>query len=366
MSVKPAIRDLSVSECENWFAEMGEPPYRVNQLWRWLYRNPVAGFENMTNLPKGLREVLHGSFRLWSLNLSQIESADDGTVKLLWSTPLGEHLESVLIPMLRRDEGRAEPHHLTICVSTQIGCARGCTFCLTGVQGFSRNLSVAEILDQVLFTMVWLKGGFPETEAPPLLLRELPLSNVVFMGMGEPLDNYHSVLRASSLLANQVGFSHRKITISTVGVVPKILKLSKEPEVFSLALSLHAANDEVRWRIMPRKRHYPLKDIVEALRVFPLPPRKRFTVEYVMLKDVNDSLSHAKDLVRLLNPLRCKVNLIPYNPFPGSPYAPSPMHRIEEFQGLLRQKGLSAFIRASRGREILAGCGQLRWKVEHG
>lgn len=363
---KPAIRDLSLAQCERWFAERNEPTYRANQLWGWLYRRPVASFGEMTNLSKELRERLDGHFNLWSISLCQVETASDGTVKLLWKTQDNNHLESVLIPMSRSDSGERRPHHLTLCVSTQIGCARGCSFCLTGVQGFSRNLSVAEILDQVILTRVWLENPEALEISPPAPLTRLSLSNVVFMGMGEPLDNYEAVVESARRLAEDVGFSHRKVTISTVGIVPKIHRLGGEPEVFSLALSLHAPNDEVRWQIMPQKRHYPVKEIVEALRGFPLPPRKRFTIEYVMLDGVNDSDSLARDLVRLLNPLRCKVNLIPYNPFPGSPYRPSSIERIEGFQQVLRSKGVSTFIRASRGREILAGCGQLRWRVEEG
>ncbi len=364
---KRAIKDLSLAQCQEWFGGLNEPAYRADQLWGWLYRRPVASFEDMSNLSKGLREALEEEFYLWSLSLVRTETATDGTVKLLWRAIDGNHLESVLIPMQRDDSGGTRPHHLTLCVSTQVGCARGCSFCLTGTQGFSRNLSVAEILDQVLFTMVWLQGAsdlFPES--PPDAVAGLPLSNLVFMGMGEPLDNYGPVVEASRRLTEQVGFSHRKVTISTVGVVPGIKNLAHEPEAFSLALSLHAPTDEVRWRIMPEKRHYPLAEIVGALREFPLPPRKRFTIEYVMLEGINDSDAQARDLVRLLNPLRCKVNLIPYNPFPGSPYRPSSKKRIEAFQGVLRSKGLSAFVRGSRGGEILAGCGQLRWKVEGG
>ncbi len=355
-----------MEECQGWFESQGEPAYRGDQLWGWLYRRPAATFGQMSNLSLNLRDRLQEEFDLWSLSLVSTESSPDNTVKLLWKTQDHQHLESVLIPMQRGEKAR-NPHHLTICVSTQIGCTRGCSFCLTGTQGFSRNLSVAEILDQVLFAKVWLEGRIeiPGCDVPQAL-REAPLSNVVFMGMGEPLDNYDAVVESCRRLTSQVGLSHRKVTISTVGIVPKIAKLAREPEVFSLALSLHAANDEVRWRIMPQKRHYPVKEIVEALRSFPLPPRKRFTVEYVMLRGINDTDAQARDLVRLLNPLRCKVNLIPYNPFPGSPYRPSTPERIEGFQGTLRQKGLSAFVRASRGREILAGCGQLRWRVEKG
>ncbi len=365
-SSKPAVRELSLEECVAWFAERGEPRYRADQLWGWLYHRPVAHFDQMTNFSKVLRQELNQSFHLWSLSLEGREEAPDGTLKLLWSTLHGDHVESVLIPMHRTEDGVSRPHHLTLCISTQIGCARGCSFCLTGTQGFSRNLSVAEIVDQVIYTKVWLDGFSPEAGEVPAPLAGLSLANLVFMGMGEPLDNYNAVLQASRILASQVGFSHRKITISTVGVVPRIRQLSREPEVFSLALSLHAPNDEVRWQLMPRNRHYPVAEIVEELRRFPLPPRKRFTVEYVMLAGVNDSDAMARDLVRLLNPLRCKVNLIPYNPFPGSPYLPSTLQRIEGFQGVLREKGVFAFIRASRGGEILAGCGQLRWRVEHG
>ena len=366
VSERPAVRDLSLEQVAAWFAERGEPAYRAEQLWGWLYRRPVAEFLQMTNFSKGLREELRHSFHLWSLKLVGREEAPDGTLKLLWRTLAGEHLESVLIPMQRTEEGASQPHHLTLCISTQLGCVRGCSFCLTGTQGFSRNLSVAEILDQVIYTRVWLEGVSPQWGEVPAILRDLPLANVVFMGMGEPLDNYDAVLASARRLTGDVGFSHRKVTISTVGVVPRIRQLAGESEVFSLALSLHAPNDEVRWRIMPRNRHYPVGEIIEELRRFPLPSRKRFTVEYVMLAGINDSDAMARDLVRLLNPLRCKVNLIPYNPFPGSPYLPSSRERIEGFQNVLREKGVSAFIRASRGGEILAGCGQLRWKVEHG
>ncbi|HDD53498.1 MAG TPA: 23S rRNA (adenine(2503)-C(2))-methyltransferase RlmN [Thermosulfidibacter takaii] len=337
------IKDLYREELAQWLQERGEPSYRLDQLEGWLYRHDVASFHDMTNLPKTFREVLLGEFCLFSLEEVAREEALDGTTKFLFSTLDGERVEAVLIP----DRDR-----LTLCVSTQVGCRMGCRFCLTGRQGFRRNLTRGEMLDQVLLVRREVRNQGRE------------LTNVVFMGMGEPLDNYEESLAALRVLISDkgLGFSHRKVTLSTVGLVPQVRRLAREGLDLTLALSLNATDDETRSLLMPINRRYSLEEVVAALRGYPLPPRKRFTLEYVVLEGVNHSPQDARRLARLVEGLRVKVNLIPFNPFPGAEFERPSEREVLEFQAQLRQLGLSTFIRQSRGQEISAACGLLRWR----
>ncbi len=338
------IKDLSPEEFEEWLQIRGQPSYRKKQIESWVYRKDIVSFQDMSNLPKSLREDLEASFSYFSLKEKRREEAADGTVKYLFETLDGKHhIESVLIP----DRDR-----LTLCISTQIGCRMGCRFCLTGIQGFKRNLSRAEILDQVLLARRSIRKNGGE------------LTNVVFMGMGEPLDNYEHSLAALKLLVSDegAGMSHRKVTLSTAGLVPQIKSLAQEGLDLTLAVSLNATENETRNLIMPINKRYPLEALMATLREYPLPPRKRFTLEYVLLKGVNHSKEDVLRLVKLTEGLRIKVNLIPFNPFPGICYAPPSDGEVLAFQAMLRQKGLSAFIRKSRGQDVSAACGMLRWK----
>ncbi len=337
------IKDMSRGELAQWLQERGEPSYRLDQLEGWLYRQDLGSFLDMTNLPRAFREILSREFCLFSLEEVAREEARDGTTKFLFSALDGERVESVLIP----DRDR-----LTLCVSTQVGCRMGCRFCLTGCTGFKRDLTRGEILDQVLLVRAAVRKQGRE------------LTNVVFMGMGEPLDNYDESLAAFRILVSDkgLGFSHRKVTLSTVGLVPQMGRLADENLDLTLALSLNATDEETRSFLMPINRRYPLAQVMAALRGYPLPPRKRFTLEYVVLKGVNHSSLDARRLARLVKGLRVKVNLIPFNPFPGAEFERPSEREVLEFQAHLRQRGLSAFIRQSRGLEISAACGLLRWK----
>ena len=338
-----SIKDLSREELAQWLAEKGEPRYRLDQLEGWLYRRDVVSFHDMTNLPRAFREELEREFLLFSLEEVAREEALDGTVKFLFSARDGERVESVLIP----DRDR-----LTLCVSTQVGCRMGCRFCLTGRQGFRRDLTRGEILDQVLLVRREARS------------RGREITNVVFMGMGEPLDNYRESLAALRILVSDrgLGFSHRKVTLSTVGLVPQIRRLAGEGLDLTLALSLNATDNETRSFLMPINRKYPLEEVMAALRDYPLPPRKRFTLEYVVLKGVNHSPQDARRLARLVKGLRVKVNLIPFNPFPGAEFERPSEREVLDFQAQLRARGISTFIRQSRGQEISAACGLLRWR----
>lgn len=343
--MKRPIKELTKEELAAWFWERGEPGYRVDQIEGWLYRKDIDSFQEMTNLPKTTRDNLEGAFLLYSLKEVAREEATDGTTKFLFQAGDGERVESVLIP----DRGR-----LTLCVSTQVGCRMGCRFCLTGRQGFRRNLTRAEILDQVLLVRKGVRAQGRD------------LTNVVFMGMGEPLDNYEESLAALRVLISEkgLGFSHRKVTLSTVGLIPQIKRLAGEGLDLTLAISLNATDNETRSYLMPVNQRYPLEELMRTLREYPLPPRKRFTLEYVVLKGVNHSPADARRLGQLVQGLRVKVNLIPFNPFPGADFEPPSEKDVLDFQAHLRQRGISTFIRKSRGREISAACGLLKWRED--
>ena len=343
--MKRPIKDLTKEELKAWLSKRKEPPYRLDQIEGWLYRKDTPTFQAMTNLPKALRDDLEGEFLLYSLEEVAREEAPDGTTKFLWQTKDKERVESVLIP---------ERNRLTLCISTQVGCPMGCRFCLTGQQGFRRNLTRGEILDQVLLVRHLLSA------------QGRKLTNVVFMGMGEPLYNYEESIAALRVLISEkgLGFSHRKVTLSTVGLIPQIKRLAKENLDLTLAISLNATNNETRSYLMPVNRQYPLEELMLALREYPLSPRKRFTLEYVVLKGINHSPKDAQRLARLVKGLRVKVNLIPFNPFPGAPFQPPSEEDVLDFQARLRQRGISTFIRKSRGQEISAACGLLKWQKE--
>ncbi len=329
-----------VSLCE----EMGEPPYRGRQLFSWLYAHGVSEFSQMTNIPKGFGAKLGEAARLQTLELDRENKSADGTEKYVWRLRDGARVESVRIPM-RNVNGVMR---WSLCVSTQVGCAMGCAFCLTAKMGFVRQLSAGEIVGQFL-------------AARSLLAPGERFHNVVFMGMGEPLDNFDATVKAVRILTHPQanGVSARRLTVSTVGVVSRLKDFVSSVPGVGLAVSLHAADDETRENLVPLNRKWNLSALLAECRELPISERRRITFEYVMLRGVNDSRGDAKALSRLLEGLKCKVNLIPWNPFPGVAFERPDDERVEEFRRILLAAGLVATTRTAKGVDILAACGQL-------
>jgi 23S rRNA (adenine2503-C2)-methyltransferase len=337
------IKTVATEELLEILVREGLKRYRANQIYKWLYTHHARSFEEMTNISKAERELLSRIFYISDPHIVRTETASDGTRKFLFQLEDGHTIESVLIP----DEDRQ-----TLCISSQIGCQQACRFCLTGSSGFTRNLESFEITDQVL-------------EISRLLDRETQgITNIVFMGMGEPLANFEEVVKALKMISgeNGLGLSPRRVTVSTDGLAPEIVKLGKCGVKVNLAVSLNATTDDVRNIIMPVNRRYPIKVLLNACKRFPLESRRRITFEYVMLKGVNDSSDDALRLTKLLRGIRCKVNLIPFNPFPGSEFARPDDGVVRRFQKILLEHHYTAPIRESRGRDISAACGQLREK----
>ncbi len=341
---RPDLRSLPLAELEALLRGLGEKPFRARQLYRWLHQKGAASLEEMTDLPAALRRRLAGSASLATLERRDEQRSRDGTIKWTWRTADGKLVESVYMP---------EPGRKTLCVSSQAGCALGCTFCLTATLGLQRNLSPGEIVDQVARAnrrLCELGEGKPPR----------PLTNLVFMGMGEPLHNYQAVKAALDILLSEDGpnFSHRHVTVSTSGLVPQMRRLGEETEV-KLAVSLNATTDAVRDRLMPVNRRWPIADLLEACRAFPMRRGRRITFEYVLLGGVNDSDEDARRLARLVRGIPAKVNLIPWNPGAGLPFtAPGP-ERVAAFQQILVDRQITAVVRKNRGRDISAACGQL-------
>lgn len=341
MTSRPDLMDLTLPEMEAWVQTLGLPAFRARQIFAWLYRPGIRDFSQMTDIGKEVRALLAREARLSTLPVRKEERSADGTVKFALGLEDGAVIESVLIP--------EEDRH-TLCVSSQVGCAMACGFCLTGTMGFARNLRPAEIVGQVNSAAGWLAAqGKPGR-----------ISNLVFMGMGEPLLNFDNLVTAIRILMEQRGhdFSGRRITVSTCGIVPKIRPLGEAVPV-NLAISLHAADDAIRDQLMPVNRTYPLSQLLAACREFPLPPRRRIMMEYILIRDLNDSPEQAKKLIRRLHGIRCKVNLLPYNENERFPYQGPPRERVELFQKILRDAGITTLIRQSRGADISAACGQL-------
>ncbi len=334
----PDLKGLTGSETEQWCESLGMPAYRGRQIRQWLFKKLALSFDEMTSLPKDLRRELARHSLAGRLERCETRVSEDGTEKVLFRLTEGHSIESVLIP---------EREHFTLCISSQAGCAMGCRFCVTGRGGFKRDLTAGEILDQV----IQVRRAMPEPER---------LTNIVFMGMGEPLANYEAVLRAIHNLTAGDGFnfSHRKVTLSTCGLVPMIKRLGRDASV-NLAVSLNAADEDTRTSLMPINRRYSLDELLETCRAFPLPNRRMITFEYIMIRDVNDRDQDALNLARLLRGLRAKINLIPLNPHPALDISPSPLYRISVFQELLIQRNFTAIVRKSKGQDISAACGQL-------
>ncbi len=322
------------------FASRGQPSYRAGQVQRWVYESLVPSVAEMTDLPLPEREALAGAFGFAEAGEATVQRSRDGTVKHVWRLGDGALVESVLIPTDRR---------LTLCISSQAGCAMGCTFCATGWGGFDRQLSAGEIVAQYRASRRWAEAhGYG------------PITNIVYMGMGEPLANRGSVQDSLTLLNEGYGVGARRITVSTVGVVPGILELARRPEQFRLALSLHAPVSELRRELIPLEKRYPLPLVLDALKAFDEAGGKRITFEYTMIAGVNDDPELIGPLAELALPVRAFVNLIPYNPIPYQEWRPSSPDRIRAFADRLERRGVPVAVRETRGRDIDAACGQLR------
>jgi len=349
--------DLSLEDLTALLREMGEPAYRARQVYRWLYVSLAEGFEAMTDLPKALRARLAERLVLSRLTpLARARSANRQAEKVLFGLPDGETVEAVLMRYR---------HRLTACISSQVGCPVGCPFCATGQSGFSRNLTAGEMVEQVLFfERAARRGGTLRRASAAEPAHQL--TNVVLMGMGEPLLNYEAVLAAIRRLADPrgFGFSPRRVTVSTVGVVPGILRLAEEDLPVRLAVSLHAADDDLRDRLVPMNRRYPLAALMEACRRYVEKTGRRVSFEYALMEGVNDGVEHAEQLVGLLSGLPCHVNLIPLNPTAECPYRGSARPQVLAFAQALRERGVPVSVRLRRGLDIEAGCGQLRRRLQ--
>jgi 23S rRNA (adenine2503-C2)-methyltransferase len=338
--MKTNLKALSEQGLFNFIEKLGQKPYRTRQFIGWIYKRHASSIEEMTDLSKSFREQLNKISYISNLKLLNKQVSRDGTQKFLFELQDGQTIESVLIP---------DKNRLTICISTQAGCAMGCTFCLTGQAGLKRNLRAHEIIDQIIAV---------QREKS----QKKKITNIVLMGMGEPLHNFTEVVEALWRITKLLGFSKKRITLSTAGIPSKISELAQKGPGVKLAISLNATTDKVRNEIMPINKKYPLKDLLGACRMFPLDPGGRITFEYVMLDGINDSEEDARRLVRLLHGIRSKVNLIPFNTSPNHNAGlrkPSEK-KVIAFQDILLGSGITAIIRKSRGSDISAACGQLK------
>jgi 23S rRNA (adenine2503-C2)-methyltransferase len=331
------LKSLSRDKIFDFIEARGLPRYRADQLLNWIYERYASSLENITEFSKYLRTSLAEIAYIGNLTVAKRQLSSDGTEKFLFGLEDGQTIESVLIP----DKDR-----VTLCISSQVGCAMCCGFCLTGKSGLVRNLRAWEILDQVL--------------SVNRLIKPKKITNIVLMGMGEPLANFEEVVDALKRIVLFIGISKRKITLSTSGLAPKILELPKAAPDINLAISLNATTDTVRDRLMPINRKYPIRVLIDALRRYPLKPRRIITIEYVLISGINDSVEDARRLARLLKGIRCKVNLIPLNPHEGSDLKRPADVSVLAFQKVLTDNNMTALIRESKGQDILAACGQLR------
>ena len=337
---KKDILEIRRDELVSWLADREIAAYRADQILKWIYLRQADGFDVMTDLSKDIRSALSQQFTIGRLDVEQVETSRDGSVKYLFKLHDGKRIESVLIP---------ERDHYTLCVSSQVGCAQDCRFCLTAAGGFERNLSRGEIVAQV-------------RDIKKDLDDEKRLTNIVFMGMGEPLANYKNLVSAISILTdNDVGlrFASRRVTVSTAGLISKIIALGQDTRV-NLAVSLNASDDKTRTRLMPINRKYPLEKLMQACRQYLPAPGRRITFEYILIKGINDSTEDAERLAKLLRPIRCKVNLIPFNPHEGCDFKRPAETVIQAFYDILFAKNYTVIIRRSKGQDISAACGQLR------
>ena len=337
---KPDIKDLSLEQLQEWLAQKGIAAYRGGQILRWIYGRQVDSFEQMTDLSKTDREKLENHFEIGRLTKLKVEVSRDGSLKYLFGLSDGQRIESVLIP---------ERGHHTLCISTQVGCALGCRFCLTGKGGFVRNLGQGDIIAQV-------RDIQKELSKPALL------TNIVLMGMGEPLANYANVTAAlNTLTDNGLGFrfAGRRVTLSTAGLAPRLMQFGRDTTA-NIAISLNATDNRTRDFLMPINKTYPIENLLAACRHYPLRPHRRITFEYILIKGVNDSEADARRLAVLLSQVKAKINLIPFNPYPDSEFERPEEAVIERFQQILLDKHYTVMVRRSKGGDISAACGQLR------
>jgi len=346
MKDKPNIRDLNVEQLHEKLVELGHPKYRAKQVYEWLWKKNVHTFNDMLNLPKDLISTLDEQYLIPSLRTSRIQESSDGTIKSGFELHDGMVVEGVLIPQGKR---------MTACISTQVGCSLSCKFCATGQMKQMRNLKADEIYDQVR-----------EIDNQARKHHSMHLSNVVYMGMGEPLLNYKEMLRSTEMLISNdgMGMSPKRITISTAGIAKMIKRLGDDNVKFNLALSLHAANDSKRNKIMPINEQNNLNVLSEALRYFQDKTSSRITFEYIVFKNFNDSLNDAKDLAEFAKAVACKINIIEYNPINGGQYQNASRDKIAAFDAYLKEKNLIVNLRRSRGKDIDGACGQLANKVK--
>ena len=339
------IKELTRDELVQWFEDLGIRSFRAGQIFKWIYLRQAESFDEMTDLSKDVRKRLSEHFTLPRLAIERTQFSADGTEKLLFRLGDGEHIEAVLIP---------QKDHYTLCISSQVGCKQACKFCLTATCGFTRNLTSAEIVSQVRDARKHLR-----------LRESAPLSNIVFMGMGEPLANYDAVLQSLQIITDSdfgLKFSPRRVTVSTCGLVPEIRRLGEDCDV-NLAVSLNATDDETRSMLMPVNRRYPIAELLDACRAFKMKPRNKITFEYILIQGINDSDDDAKRLVKMLAPIKAKVNLIPFNAHEKSDYKRPTDARISRFLQILLDRQMTAITRKSKGDDISAACGQLRAKT---
>jgi len=338
-SKKTDIKELTIDQLVLWLESKDLEPYRAVQILKWIYLRQADTFEIMTDVGKEIRELLSRHFSIALLEKARIETSQDGSKKYLFKLNDGKYVESVLIP---------EKDHYTLCISSQVGCAQGCRFCLTARGGFVRNLTRGEIINQV-------------RDVSKCLDDPKRLTNIVLMGMGEPLANYSNVVSAVNTITDSdtgLGFSSRRLTISTAGLTPKLSDLGRDTTV-NLAISLNATDNKSRNMLMPINRKYPLEKLLDACAEYPLKPRRKITFEYILIKGVNDSIKDAKRLVKLLRPIRAKINLIPFNAYEGSEFNRPEESVILSFKEILNKNNYTAMIRHSKGQDISAACGQL-------
>ena len=346
IKLKNNIYNFSIDELKSYFLNIDEKTFRAEQIWNWLYVKGISNLKEINNISNNLLRKIICKYEIPKLKVKKYLHSKDGTKKWLLSLGDGKEIETVYIP---------EKNRGTVCVSSQVGCTLSCSFCHTGTMKYLRNLAMAEIIGQIIFVKNELDDWRKNSD-------ERKVTNIVFMGMGEPFYNYDNVLKSISVLTNEKGlaFSKRKITLSTSGVVPKILNFKEDSDV-NLAVSLHAAFDDVRNDLVPINKKWPIKILLNALKDYSVRRRnKRITFEYIMLDGVNDSLVDAKELIKLIKPFRAKINLIPFNPWPGSKYKVSSSKKINEFKKYILEKGqIVATVRTPRGNDVLAACGQL-------
>ena len=359
--MQPDIKSMTREELESQFKSWGQPVYRVTQLLEWLYARRITSWDAMTNLPKDLRAKLREHFSLQAMEMVRKQGSPDTTQKFLWRLADHSLIESVLIPANPALYGDASDRH-TLCISTQVGCAYGCKFCASGLEGWKRNLQPDEIVEQVL-AVERAQAGSNESSSKET---GRAADNIVVMGMGEPLANYDNLLKALKILNAPWGggIGARKITISTSGLAPQIRKLAEEPLQFRLAISLHGATDDVRGKIMPVNKKYPLKELVTACEEYQAKKGRMMTLEYILIAGVNDAVEQTKPLASIAKKIFAKVNLIPYNTVEGLPWERPEEDACERFLEALEKQKVTATLRREKGHDIDAACGQLRLKTE--